>query len=124
MKRLVDAATWAMPILIGAFVVVIVIATIAGGGEPDGHLLLPESALGAMLLVAAALDFALLPLYLRHARQNDSLHPARRKRWVFLLRLYGMFSMPVYWVRHVRSAENDGAADLWSSAKQERQTAS
>ncbi len=119
MKALVAAATWAMPALLGLFVVVVLVATVAGGGEPDEHLLLPNSVLGGMLAAVVVLDAVLLPFYLRHLNANERMHPARRKTWAFWLTLYGMFAMPVYWKRYVRSIRDERLAGLGRSGYEE-----
>lgn len=96
------AATLYMPLTIAVFVVIILIATIAGGGEPDEHLLVSEQAMTPFFIALAVVWGLLHPLYIRHAKHNTALHPERRKRWLFAIRLYGPFTMPRYWWLFIR----------------------
>lgn len=82
--------------------VVVLGATIAGGGEPDEHLPVGERLLSIPLVAMVVITGLLRPFYLAHAKANDNLKPHQRKRWRFALGLYGPFSMPLYWWRYIR----------------------
>jgi uncharacterized membrane protein SpoIIM required for sporulation len=84
-----------------AFVVFVGIATVRGGGDPTGNAVLPDGVTRA-LLIAVAAGWLAVPLYVRHAHENDALRRYERKRWLFGLRLYPPLAMPVYGWRYLR----------------------
>ncbi len=90
-------------ICLAAFVVLVMTATIRGGGDPTGHGVFADGVLRVLLLGVAG-GWGGLPLFLSHLAANQSLHPARRSRWRLGLRLYAPLAMPLYWTRYMRRA--------------------
>ena len=100
--RAFGAAAFVPLICVGVFAANILIAVIAGGGQPDDHLLIPKAGVVAILVVVVTVAAALTPRLVAHARENELMHPERRKRWVFVLRYYAPLTLSIYWWRHVR----------------------
>jgi hypothetical protein len=64
------------------FIVAVMVATVAGGGEPDGQLPVTGGVLRAALIAVVVFTGLLLPLYVAHAKKNG-LQMHQRKRWLF-----------------------------------------
>ena len=103
MRLLRTSAALVPPVCLLVFVVVVGIAIVRGGGDPTGNAVVPDAVIRG-LLIAVAAGWLAVPLYIRHAHENEALQRFERKRWIFALRLYAPFAMPVYWWRFLRSA--------------------
>jgi uncharacterized membrane protein (DUF485 family) len=84
-----------------AFLVFVGIATFGGGGDPTGDAVVSDGVTRG-LLIAVAAGWLAVPLYVKHAHENDALERYELRRWLFALRLYAPLAMPVYWWRYLR----------------------
>ena len=84
-----------------AFMIRVFIASVRGGGDPTGNAVVPDWLMRGLLLGMAA-SWVAVPLYIRHAADNETLERHERKRWLFALRLYAPISISLYWWRYLR----------------------
>ena len=54
------------------------------------------------MLIGVAASWVAVPLYIRHANDNERLQRYERKLWLFALRLYAPISISLYWWRYLR----------------------
>jgi hypothetical protein len=84
------------------FLVVVGSAAIAGGGEPDDALLVPQAVLFSLHIETMLLIGVLLVIYLRDAWRNPELEGDRRTFWAVVLFFGNVVAMPVYWRMYLR----------------------
>ncbi len=81
----------------------------AGGGEPDGELLVPIGLLFGLHFATMVLIIALLIVCIRDVFRNDELPNDRRTLWAVVLFLGNVMAIPIYWWLYMRRGR---AADV------------
>jgi len=66
----------------GGLPIMVSIATLRGGGDPTGNGVVTDGVLRGLLIGVVA-GWMAVPLYIRHADNNERLQHNRRKRWRF-----------------------------------------
>ncbi len=84
------------------FIVVIGIATVRGGGEPDNELIIPEALLFALHIFTMLVVVLLMVVYLVHAYRSEELVGDKKTFWVIALFMGNLLAMPVYWWMFLR----------------------
>ena len=98
---LLVATLWPLAYMLFFFAVV-GIASVAGGGEPDGNLPIPFGVLIALHLLTMIVTLALIVIYAIDVFRNPRVDPDHRVLWLILILLGGIIAMPVYWWLHLR----------------------
>lgn len=106
MRRwLLGAVSLWPPVYFAFFALVVAIATVRGGGDPDEHLLVDEQVLSRLHVVTLGVILALLALFVRDAYRNPRLRDERRTFWAMVLLLAAPIAMPIYWWTYMRPRE-------------------
>lgn len=102
-RRLLGALTLWPPLYLVLFLVVILIATVQGDGDPDdAGFLIPFSVLMGLHIGTMLLIIALLIVYIRDAYSNPRIDDNKRTFWAIVLFMGNMIAMPIYWWVYLR----------------------
>jgi hypothetical protein len=101
-RWLLGLATLWPVIYIAFFFAVVATASIAGGGDPDNDLIIPEAVLFSLHIATMILIIVLLVVYIRAAYRNPELPDDRRTFWAVVLFMGNAIAMPIYWWLYMR----------------------
>lgn len=102
-RKALGALTLWPPVYLVIFVTVVGLATLQGGGDPDGDgFVIPFGVLAALHLATMLLIVALLVVFIRDAYGNPRIDEGKRTFWAIVLFMGNMIAMPVYWWLYMR----------------------
>ena len=110
-KRLMLVATLLPVVYFVAFVAILLYATIAGAGEPDGNLPVPFEVLFIGNLVMMLVIIGVTIVYIVDVFRNPRIPNEQRALWAVVIFLGNVFAMPVYWWLHIRPPREEPVAE-------------
>lgn len=117
-RKLLGALTLWPVVYVLFFVIVVVIASSQGDGDPDNsEFIIPFGVLLGLHLGTMLMVIALLIVYIRDAYSNSRINENKRAFWAVVLFMGNMIAMPIYWWLYIRpGSEEPGPLANSSSA--------